>query len=470
MRSTLGMGSFRTLCRGIACFLAVITVAHCCEAGEPSNPGPRYNIILFLADDMRWDALGCMGNPIIQTPHFDQLARQGVRFTHAFVTTSICAPSRASIFSGQYVRRHKIDDFQKSFSPEALQLTYPMLLKKAGYRVGFIGKWGVGTKLPAEDFDYWRGFPGQGTYFDSSGIHLTRRMGDQALEFLAQCPPEQHFCLSISFKAPHCEDSARAKKQREFPPDPQDEPLYKDVQVPLPKSYGDAFFRLLPSFVQESEARRRYLVRFANHEMYQATVKDYYRLITGMDREIGRVLEALRQRGWDRRTAIIFSSDNGFFLGEHGLAGKWFMYEESIRVPLIVSAPDVKPELRGRALNPMVLNIDLAPTILDYAQVPIPGTMQGRSLRAWLTDTPANWRRDFFYEHHTLPKILPPSEGVRTERYKYLRWLRHDAIVEELYDLQRDPHEIQNLAQQPKYQNLLQQLRQRYEELKRQAE
>lgn len=450
--------------------LSLLTFSPCSLLAQQATAPPRYNIVVLLADDMRWDALGCMGNKIIQTPHLDKLAGRGLRFVNAFVTTSICAPSRASIFSGQYVRRHKIDDFQKSFSPQALQATYPLLLKRAGYRIGFIGKWGVGTQLPAEHFDYWRGFPGQGTYFDSSGVHLTRRMGDQALEFLSQCKDEQPFCLSISFKAPHCEDGARAKKQREFPPDPQDERLYSDLEIPLPKTYGDEFFRLLPPFVQRSEARRRYEVRFATPALYQRTVKDYYRLITGMDREIGRLLDALHQRGWMERTVILFSSDNGFFLGERGLAGKWFMYEESIRVPLILVAPDIEASRRGLALSPIVLNIDLAPTILDYAQVPIPAVMQGRSLRPWTKGTPIEWRRDFFYEHHTLPKILPPSEGVRTERYKYLRWIQPDETIEELYDLQTDPLETKNLAQQPNYQPLLQQLRQRYQELRQQAE
>lgn len=439
-------------------------------AGQTNDAQSRYNIIFLLADDMRWDALGCMGNKIVQTPNLDKLAQQGIRFTNAFITTSICAPSRASIFSGQYVRRHGIDDFQKAFTPEALQKTYPLLLRKAGYRTGFIGKWGVGNRLPVEHFDYWRGFSGQGTYFDKSGVHLTQRMGDQALEFLQQCQGTQPFCLSISFKAPHCEDSARAKKQREFPPDPRDEELYKDVTIPLPKTYGDQFFRLLPPFVQRSEARRRYEVRFATPEMHQRTVKDYYRLITGMDREIGRLIEALHQRGWQDRTVIIFTSDNGFFLGEHGLAGKWFMYEESIRVPLIIVAPDLDTKHRGHALSHLVLNIDYAPTILDYAQVSAPATMQGQSLRPLLRGAAGNWRRDFFYEHHTLPNILPPSEGVRNERYKYLRWLHDDQIIEELYDLDSDPLETNNLARQPERQGLLKQLRKRYEELRRQAE
>ncbi len=429
---------------------------------------PRPNLIVLLADDLRWSALGCTSAGLIRTPHLDTLARRGMLFSKHFVTTSICCVSRASILAGQYARRHQINDFSTDFTPAAFAQTYPALLRSAGYRVGFIGKYGVGHKgLPVKQFDFWRGFPGQGNYFDKGDQrHSNQRLADQAMDFLKSCPPGQPFCLSISFKAPHAQDRA----PREFPPDPRDEKLYADVTFPLPKTAAGQFFQALPEFVQKSEARPRWQRRFSSPELYQQTVRDYYRLVSGLDREIGRLIAALQDQGLDDNTLIVFSSDNGFFLGERGLSDKWFMYEESIRVPLIVFDPRLPADQRGRKVEAMTLNIDLAPTLLDYAGLAIPKTMQGQSLRPWLCGQSPPWRQDWFYEHHTLPKILPPSEGVRTPRWTYLRWLGVEPAVEELYDLPADPLQEHNLAGRPEHQQTLRQLRARWGELRRQLE
>ena len=292
-------------------------------------------------------------------------------------------------------------------------------------------------------------------------------MGDQALEFLAGCKPEQPFCLSISFKAPHAQDGA----VREFPPDPRDEKLYADAVIPRPATAEERFFRLLPSFVQKSEGRRRWERRFATDAMFQQTVKDYYRLITGMDREIGRIVDAVARRGWERQTLWLFTSDNGFFLGERGMSDKWLMYEESIRVPLIIMDPRLPSQLRGRKVDAMALNIDIAPTILDCAGVPVPQSMQGKSLRPWVEgQNVSSWRRDFFYEHHTLPKLIPPSEGVRTERWSYIRWLAQEPVIEELYDIQADPRQERNLAGRAEYRATLEELRLRWSQLRQELE
>jgi arylsulfatase A-like enzyme len=439
---------------------------------SPAEDKPRPpNIIVLVADDLRADTLGCMGHPVVQTPQIDQLARQGTLFRNAFVTTAICAVSRASILSGQYARRHGINDFQTDFTPEALARTYPLLLKSAGYRLGFIGKYGVGTRLPAKEFDYWQGFPGQGFYFprDSQAprIHLTAQMGDQALQFLEGCRAEQPFCLSISFKAPHAQDGA----QREFPPDPRDEQLYAHADIPAPVTAAERFFRLLPPPVQQSEGRRRWQRRFATEPLRQQTVRDYFRLISGIDREVGRLRTAIAAKGWDRHTIWLFTSDNGFFLGERGLADKWFMYEESIRVPLIIMDPRYPPPVGGRHVSAMALNIDIAPTILDWAGVPIPPTMQGRSLRPWVEGrSVAQWRHDWFYEHHTFPKIIPPSEGVRTTRWSYIRWIATEPLIEELYDVEADPHQQRNLASAAEHHDTLHQLRRRWMQLRREVQ
>ena len=450
-----------TIRHAVLLSLALLAVPATLRADGPPN------IVFLLADDLRWDAVGYAGNPIIQTPALDALAKRGVRFRNAFVTTSICAVSRASILTGQYARRHKINDFQTDLSPTQFARSYVGLLKAAGYRMGFIGKYGVGTKMPAAAFDYWRGFPGQGSYFGKGEtVHLTRRMGDQALEFLESCDGKVPFCLSISFKSPHAQDRAK----REFPPDPRDEDLYKDATMPVPATATEAYFQKLPTFAQTSEGRPRWERRYATSEMYQATVRDYYRLVTGMDREIGRLIAELERRGLLENTLIVFTSDNGFFLGERGMADKWLMYEESIRVPLLVVAPRLPAGRRGQTVDAMALNLDVAPTLLDYAGIAVPKEMQGTSLRPLVDGKNGAWRTDWLYEHHTLPKIIPPSEGVRTERWAYLRWLAAEPAIEELYDVQADPRQEQDLAARSEHADTLARLRERWQELRKAAE
>jgi arylsulfatase A-like enzyme len=447
--------------------LLIAVAAWLCGGAVAADSGrARPNIIFLLADDLRWDALGCTGNQLAQTPHIDSLAGGGTVFRNHFVTTSICCVSRASLLSGQYARRHGINSFSTPFSARALAQTYPLLLRAAGYRTGFIGKFGVSERTPDSAFDYWRGFPGQGDYFAKGDpVHLTRKMGDQALEFLATTDARP-FCLSVSYKAPHAQDNAR----REFPPDPRDEALFANVRFPVPPTAQEKYYFALPEFVQKSEGRVRWQRRFANADMYQQTVRDYHRLVAGIDREVGRLLADLRERGLADKTVVVFSSDNGFFLGERGLAGKWLMYEPSIRVPLIVFDPGAPAAKPGRTVDAMTLNIDVAPTLLDYAGLPLPPAMQGRSLRPLVRGQNARWRKDWLYEHHTLPAIIPPSEGVRTERWKYLRWVGVTPAVEEVYDLKADPLETTNLAAAPECRETLHDLRRRWSELRKELE
>jgi len=421
----------------------------------------RPNIIFFLTDDQRWDTLGCMGNPVIQTPNVDALAAKGVIFTNNFVTTSICMSSRASIFTGLYLRSHKINSFDTDFTPEQLARTYPLLLRQAGYRTGFIGKWGVGRTMPARDFDYFRGFPGQGRYFPKypdTSVHLTELMGDQAIEFLRGCSPRQPFCLSISFKAPHVQD----EDPRQFLYSPKSEHLYRDVEIPEPPTADPRFISMLPIEVQRSEARRRWAVRFSTPELYELSVKGYYRLITEVDTVVGRVVEQLERMKVADDTVIFFTSDNGFYLGEHGLAGKWFMHEESIRTPLVIYDPHLPRHLRGRKIPQMALNIDYAPTILDYAGVPNPPFMQGRSLIPLLYGKEVPWRQEWFYEHLYEHAWIPRTEGVRTQTWKYTRYLDTQSVFEELFHLDKDPREEHNLAREERYQDRLEAMRERW--------
>ena len=425
----------------------------------------RPNIIVIVADDLRWDALGYAGNRIIKTPHLDQLARTGTQFRRHFVTSSICNVSRATMFTGQYLRRHGIYEFNTPFTAEQWSRCYPKLLRDAGYRTGFIGKFGVGDSnfiaSMAKEFDYWRGLPGQaGLFFDKNnpkGRHKTARFGDRALAFIRS--NSEPFCLSISFNAPH----ARDRQPREFWPDQRDEQLYTDIEIPVPPKAAPEWFERLPEVAKVSEGRTRWGRRFDTPEKFQGIVKDYYRLITGIDREVGRIIETLEERGCRENTIIVFTSDNGFFLGERGMADKWLMYEESIRVPMLIHDPRAG---KARTIDALTLNIDLAPTIVDLAGIAPPKEMQGRSLASWVRGKRLKeWRRDFLYEHHTMTHIIPRIEGVRTDRWKYVRWVSASPVFEELFDLEKDPNEARNLIGEPKHQKQLAALRERWKEL-----
>jgi arylsulfatase A-like enzyme len=340
----------------------MMPLAGCGSALAQRGAARQPNIIFLVTDDHRADAMGCAGNTIIQTPNMDALAANGIRFTNAFVTTSICASSRASIFSGQWTRQHGIKDFRRNFLPETLARTYPILLRDAGYRTGFIGKYGVGPnkELPVDRYDYWRGFAGQGKYEhedeDGNYKHLTQIMGEQAIEFLQGCPKAQPFCLSVSFKAPHVQD----RDPRQFIYDRAYENLYKYATIPTPETANPRYFQALPEFLQTSEARRRWEIRFPNPQKFQESVKGYYRLITGVDVVIGRIRNQLKQLNLDDNTVIMLIGDNGFYLGEYGLAGKWFPHELSIRVPLLVYDPRADRKRRGVTLEQMALNVDIA--------------------------------------------------------------------------------------------------------------
>jgi arylsulfatase A-like enzyme len=418
------------------------------------------NLLFLLGDDHRWDALGCMGNPIIQTPNIDSLSRSGVTFENNFVTTAICVTSRASFFTGLYARKHGILAFNQQFSSDQLARTYPAQLRKSGYRTGFIGKYGLdGGELPVNGFDYWRGFRGQGKYFPKGepGVHLTQVMSDQAVEFLQGSKQDQPFCLSVSFKAPHVEDD----DPRQFLYDPRDAALYRDVDIPIPKTADPRYIAQLPLSVQRSEARKRWAVRFGTPGLYQESVKAYYRLVTGVDRAVGDMLKAIEARGLRENTVIVYTGDNGFYLNEHGLAGKWFMHEESIRTPLIVNDPRTS-RLRGARLKQMSLNIDIAPTLLDLAGARGGETMQGRSLIPALRGSREAWRSEFFYEHNFPHSWIPQTEGIRDSRWKYTKYVSNNPPEEEMYDLQADPLEARNLASAPAQASELHRLRGRH--------
>jgi len=444
--------------------IAILFLFSGCTEKESQSP----NIIFLLTDDQRWDAMGCMGNPDIITPEMDKLASHGVKFTNAFVTTPICAVSRASILSGQYARKHRIVDFSTHFSDSAYQNTYPMQLKKAGYRIGFIGKYGVGQAkdFPKDEYDYWGCFPGQGKYWhkDSFGnnVHLTKILGDRALEFLENSPDNQPFCLSVSFKAPHVQGS----DPNQFLFDSTYINLYADKKFSFPETGDSSYWHSFPEFFRNNnEARIRWHLRFDTPEKYQHSLRGYYRLVYGVDVQIGRIRKLLKETGKDKNTIIMLMGDNGFYLAEHGMAGKWYIHEESIRVPLIIYDPRVSENKKGLTNNQMVLNIDVAPTILNYAGIQIPETMQGKNIREILYKKKSDWRNDFLFEHPFKYKTLPRSEGVVTKDWKYVRFIDRQPGYEWMYHTKADPKEKQNLAEDENYTNTKVQLKKRFEEL-----
>lgn len=424
------------------------------------QPTARPNIIFLLTDDHRWDALGAAGNPILRTPHLDALAKGGILYRNAYVTTAICCVSRASILSGQYESRHRINDFVTDFTPEALAGTYPMLLKKAGYKIGFVGKYGVGENPPENQYDFWacnrKGQPPY-EYTTAAGrtIHHTDSVGRAASRFLAEFAGSGPFCLSVSFKAPHELDG----NPPTYPVQERFRDLYKDANVPVPETADPQYWNSFPDFFRQDQniARERWKPLFSTPERHQQTVKDYYRLITGVDEVVGKLVAQLKQQKLDQNTVIVFMGDNGFYLGEHGMEGKWFGHEESIRVPLLIYHPALPARLKGTRPTRMALNIDVAPTLLALAGVEIPKTMQGMDL----LNPKAPDRTEFFYEHTFMgsPR-LPKVEGVVTTDLKYMKFIEHG--YEELYSIGTDPHETNNLVADPAYRTRLEELRKRY--------
>jgi len=439
-------------------------------AQDPAAPQPdrRPNILLILTDDQRWDALGCAGNPIVQTPAIDALAADGVRFRNAFVTTAICAASRASILTGLYERTHGFTFGTPPLGREHIDASYPALLRVAGYRTGFVGKFGIKTERggPARMFDSFVPM-GRNPYMkkqpDGTERHLTDITGDRAIEFLDGCKPEQPWCLSISFNAPHAEDS----DPRQYIWPHAMDGWYDDAVYREPVTMAPEFFAGLPEFLRKSESRVRFRWRFDEPQKYQDMVRGYYRMISGIDAVVGRLRRELRERGLADSTVIVFTSDNGYFLGERGFADKWYLYDPSVRVPLVVVDPRL-PATRAAAVSDlMALNIDLAPTILDLAGIAPPERYQGRSLVPLLRGkAPVDWRTEFFYEHLFHRANIPKSEGLRSARWTYVRWFEQQPLVEELYDHLADPDEACDLVADPAYAEVLAQLRRRTDELR----
>jgi len=446
----------------LALLFAFSTLAQAQQTAAPPN------IIFILTDDQRWDALGAAGNPLAHTPEMDKLAQNGTYFKTAMVTTPICAASRASILSGLYERTHGYNFQAGPMGERYMADAYPYLMKQAGYYTGFFGKFGVNYQNSTELFHEFDSYDRNGQFEDERGyfyktigkdtVHLTRYTGQQALDFIETAPGDQPFCLSLSFSAPHAHDPA---EDQYFWQETTDY-LYQNQQMPEPKLAADNYFDALPKAVRAGFNRTRWYWRYDTPEKYQHSVKGYYRMIAGIDLEIAKIRQQLAKKGLDKNTVIILLGDNGYFLGERQLAGKWLMYDNSVRVPLIIFDPRAdKPQ----EVPDQVLNVDVPATMLELAGVPIPDAYHGKSLLPFVQNKPAQPKRDtVLIEHLWEFSHIPPSEGVRTNRWKYLRYV-NDKSIEELYDLENDPQETRNLAATAAYQEQLQALRQKCDEL-----
>ncbi len=432
-------------------FLLFASICSSCSSEETDGAGmaaKKPNILFILTDDQRWDALGFAGNEIIHTPHMDALAGEGLYFDNAFVTTAICAASRASLFTGLYERTHDFTFGKPPLQDAYMRQSYPWLLKNAGYRTGFIGKFGVKVNAGIEDslfhhmdktsWPYLREVAGK-------DVHLADINGDRAVEFI-QTAGDQPFCLSLSFWSPHADDGA---EEQYFWPEYVDH-LYRDVTIPIPPTADPSFYDSLPGFLQNTMNRERWYWRYDSPEKYQKMVKGYYRMISTVDTVLGRIRRTLEKEGLADNTVIVFMGDNGYFMGERGYAGKWLLHEPSIRVPLIVYDPRQPENKRGRRYAQPVLNVDVTPTILSLAGVQIPDSYAGRSLTEFYERAPADWRSGIFLEHRleNNEKLLK-TEGYRDEAFKFIRYDDSDLI--ELYHHKTDVHEVNNLATDERY-------------------
>lgn len=474
--------ALRTLATGAVALGMPSLFVGCAPAVVRNTPARRPNILFIMTDDHAQAALGAYGNTILKTPNLDRIGNEGLRFQQSFVTNALCLPSRASFLTGQYSHTHgmRTNGAESGFTTEpALRnaTTWPNLLRADGYHTGVVGKWHVNT--PPQGYDRVAILPGQGQYFDPPMLvdgattrqrgHTDDVIGDHALRFLRERPKDRPFALLYQFKAPHrgWEPAPRFAKAFDAIEIPEPPTLYEDL-ASRPRALQKADMRLadmadfrkrgVPADLPERERIRR---------SYQLLVKNYYRVLLGVDENVGRVLEQLDREGLAEDTLVFYTSDNGFFLGDHGLFDKRLMYEPSIRVPMLLRWPGgVSP---GRVdERHLVLNIDVAPTFLDVAGSAIPATMQGASWQPLLHDGASPWRRDFLYEYYEFPAAhcVRPHRGVRDARWKYIHFYR-DPEEEELYDLQSDPAEMRNLAADPAHAVELSRLRTRLAELRR---
>jgi arylsulfatase A-like enzyme len=492
----------------------------CQETSKSAQP----NIVFIMSDDHARQAVGCYDNRLITTPNIDRLASGGMRFANAFVTNAICAPSRAVILTGKYSHLNGLRDNRDRF--DGSQPTFPKILQQAGYFTAIIGKWHL--KSTPQGFDYWSILPGQGAYYNPDFIdkgdtlrhtgYTTDLITDLAIEIIKSRKKDQPFCIMVQHKAPH----------RNFMPDLKHLDLLNDRDIPIPETLFDDYktrsdaareqdmkiahmynsmdLKLKPAdekaentggkkgfdgadawrntyerlnTLQKKKWDAHYdpiIARYRSANLsgeelvkwkYQRYIKDYLRCVVSIDENVGKLLDYLDETGLSKNTMVVYTSDQGFFLGEHGWYDKRFMYEESASIPLIIRYPRQIKE--GSVSDALVLNLDFAPTFLDYAGLTVPDDMQGKSLRAVLEGAGViDWRDAIYYHYFEYPHgwhDVKRHYGIRTERYKLIHYY-NNIDQWEMFDLNTDPQELINLYGKPEYGKIQNDLKQRLTELR----
>jgi arylsulfatase A-like enzyme len=361
--------------------------------------------------------------------------------------------------------RHGIDRFGKPLTPDAFAHTYVGVLRASGYWAGYVGKYDVGAPRPA-DFDFVRAYHGR-HWLTSGGerVHVTEQNARDAIEFLKSRPKDKPFLLSVGYFAPHAEDSAK----EQYLPQEWSAAYYDGATVPPSPLNDEKHLGALPPFLSRdsNEGRVRYKWRFETPERYQEYMIRYFRLITEVDAAVGRLVDELKAQGVYENTLIAFIGDNGYFHGDRGLADKWYPYEQALRVPLVVRDPRLPSRQRGITRDQLALNIDVAPTVVAAAGVPIPAAMQGQDLsRLYLAEKAPSWRDEFFYEHPTVTSRdrIPSSQAVIRRDWKYVYYPEFG--FEQLFNLNEDPWEYRNLAGDPASVGQRNEMRQKLEEWK----
>ena len=441
------------------------------------------NIILILVDDLRYDAMGFTGKyPFLKTPNIDRLRAEGVHFQNAFCTHSLSAPSRATILTGTFPQVNGVITNQegREFNPDKTP-SFAQILQHENYKTAFIGKWHMANNNnPRKGFDYWCSFSGQGNYYGNdlningevvrNDGYITDELNKYALEFIEK-NADKPFCLYLSHKAVH----------QPFIPAERDKDLYTNDLVPEPASWSDnmvskpAWQRIEPNMDQRRRIRDKDLnsitpVKIRKFGPWPAKTgkgeqKNYLRCLSAVDKGLGEIYDLLKKKGILENTVIVFAGDNGYFHGEHGKGDKRLAYNESMRIPMVMRYPKVAKA--GQLVTEMVLNADIAPTFLDLAGVRIPPQMQGKSILPLLRGQTEGWRQSFLFTYWPdLIYFIPRITAIRTEKYLYSKTPDNNDI-DELYDEQNDPAELNNLAENPKFAKLKQQLSEELEALKK---
>jgi arylsulfatase A-like enzyme len=436
------------------------------ESVQDAQAAQRPNFIIMMTDDQRADALSCAGNTILKTPNIDRLAAEGMRFKNMFVTNALCAPSRATLMTGLYSHAHTVIDNKENQRrvPQEIPLLSDQL-RAAGYEVAFCGKSHQAGAFRDRTWDYYFGYRGQGQYLnpliaEGTNTKDERRQGymddlvtDKAVAWLRQ-KREKPYCLFLFFKAPH----------RSWVRAPRHKDLFDDVTVPKPALW-DADRNAKPRAFADAQ---NLIGAFDDVKDYQKFIKDYYATIAAVDDNVGKVLEALDELKQADNTLVMYTSDNGFFTGEWQAFDKRLMHEPSIRVPLLVRYPKlIKP---GSTSEKMVINVDIAPTVLAAAGVKSSHPQHGLSVLPLLKGEQVDWRKDWLYAYYEFPgpHSVRKNRGIRTEQHKLIHYFEGPEEWE-LYDLVKDPQELVNLHGKPEHAALTERLKSRLEELRREV-